>query len=447
MLNMLNLRLTNTLTNKKEVFKSIESNKVKMYVCGVTPYDYSHLGHGRVYVIFDLLYRLLKFLKYDVIYVRNFTDVDDKLIFRAKNELGDASLYQVVANKYIAAFGLDMEKLNCLTPDFEPRVTQTIPEIISFVQGIIDCGKAYIINGDIYFDINSFDVYGKLSKRKKEDEVVGARVDVRLEKRNPLDFALWKKSKDNIGFESPWGLGRPGWHIECSAMAKKLLGVQIDIHAGGMDLIFPHHENEIAQSEGLHNKEFAKYWLHNAFININQEKMSKSLGNFFTLIDTFKKVDPMVLRYYYITHHYRNPIDFSFDAVQAAQKGYKRLISVFEHIEAKGFDSSNSNALLEKILDYILDDLNISGAMGIIFDNLKIIQEDLTLASEIKFILQTIFGLKLTPIIAEKFVITDEIKKLIEDREAARLAKNWALADRLRQKLIDLGFEVQDIKS
>ena len=302
---MSKLNLTNTMSGLKEEFIPIDPPQIKMYVCGITPYDYAHLGHGRCYVTFDVLYRLLKFLGYQVTYVRNFTDIDDKIINRAIKDFNNPADYKIITDKYISTFEEDMSLLNCQRPTYEPRVTQTINEIIEFIKGLVDSGIAYVSNGDVYFSIKKFKDYGKLSKRTKEDVLAGARVEVREEKHDPLDFALWKSSKDGIGWQSPWGLGRPGWHIECSAMAEKYLGKQIDIHGGGMDLIFPHHENEIAQSEGLNSIPFVKYWFHNAFITVDQEKMSKSLGNFITLKDAFKQVDPMILRYYFVSHHYR----------------------------------------------------------------------------------------------------------------------------------------------
>ena len=242
------ITITNTLSGKKELFKPLNDNTVTLYVCGITPYDYAHLGHGRVYVAFDVLYRLLKFMGYEVKYCRNFTDIDDKIINRAQKELGDSNKFKDISEKYITAFEQDFKQLNCLPPNYEPKVTQTIPEIIAFVQGLIDNGKAYVSNGDVYFEIAQFPTYGRLSKHKLDDLIAGARVDVNEKKRNPLDFALWKAAQaDEPGWESPWGHGRPGWHIECSAMSQKFLGQTIDIHAGGQDLIFPHHENELAQ--------------------------------------------------------------------------------------------------------------------------------------------------------------------------------------------------------
>ncbi len=323
------LKITNTLSGKKESFVPLKAPEVKMYVCGVTPYDYAHLGHGRVYVIFDVLYRLLTFSGYKVTYCRNFTDIDDKLLNRAKKELGDRLAYERLATKFIDAFHDDMNALNCLPPTYEPRVTEHITEIIEFIDGLVKKEKAYIVNGDVYFSIEQFPNYAQLSKHKLKDLRAGARVEVQEKKKDPLDFALWKSELEETFWKSPWGWGRPGWHIECSTLARLYLGEQIDLHAGGMDLIFPHHDNEIAQTEALIGKPFVKYWMHNAFVRIDKEKMSKSLGNFFTLQEVFKKFDPIVIRYLYLTHHYRSPLDFSFDDLEAAHKTYQKLARIF----------------------------------------------------------------------------------------------------------------------
>ncbi len=327
------LKLTNTLSGKKEKFISLVPHKVSMYVCGITPYDNAHVGHGRVYVSFDILYRLLQSLHYDVVYCRNLTDIDDKILKKALDSFGNKMRYADVTGPVIDNYHHDMQALNCLPPDFEPRVTDNIDIIIDFVQKLIAAGKAYTSNGDVYFRVREFSDYGKLSKHKLEDLRAGARVDASEKKEDPLDFALWKAEPEGEFWKSPWGWGRPGWHIECSAMAGKYLGSEIDIHAGGLDLIFPHHENEIAQTESLTGKPFARYWLHNGFVMINHEKMSKSLGNFFTLRDIFKQFDPMVVRYYFITHQYKAPLDFSFQDMMVAQKSYQRLIRLLDSVQ------------------------------------------------------------------------------------------------------------------
>src|SRR3989304_813986 len=336
------IKITNTLSGTKEAFKSREPGKVRLYVCGVTPYDNAHIGHGRVYVTFDMLYRLLHYLDYEVTYCRNFTDIDDKLLNKAEAAFGDRLRYKEIADSYIKSYTEDMRKLNTLPPDYEPRVTENIDAIIAFIQGLIGARKAYVANGDVYFHIQAFPDYGKLSKQKLDELRAGARVEVSELKKDPLDFALWKSEPEGQFWKSPWGYGRPGWHIECSALAATYLGKHIDIHAGGMDLIFPHHENEIAQSEGRYGAPFSKYWMHNAFVRVDKEKMSKSLGNFFTLQDVFKNIDPMVIRYYYITHHYRAPLDFSFDDIAAVQKSYQRLCKLFSTSTIKS-DKADSN--------------------------------------------------------------------------------------------------------
>jgi cysteinyl-tRNA synthetase len=440
-----NLKLKNTLTNEKQQFVPLDVNMVKMYVCGITPYDYAHVGHGRCYVTFDVLYRLLKASGYDVTYVRNFTDIDDKLIARAQKELGDGARYAEVAQKFIDAYHEDLKNLNCLDPEHEPRVTETIPEIIEFIQGLIEKDHAYEVNGSVYFAVNSFDNYCKLSKRDVDDLRAGARVEVNSEKRNPLDFALWKAEEGDTFWQSPWGHGRPGWHIECSVMAKKLLGNTIDIHAGGMDLIFPHHENEIAQSEALHGCEFAKYWLHNAFVQIDKEKMSKSLGNFFTLRQVFEQFDPMVVRFMILNHHYRNPLDFSFDDLKVAEKTYQRLCKLFNATEpASKLDVKNP--VIERMLNFLFDDLNTTGLLGVLFEHFKQLQEDQDLRAQVKNILVDLLGLRLIPLPEQEIVVTDEIEQLIAAREQARVTKDWARADELRDKLKELGYEVQDKK-
>lgn len=418
-----------------------------MYVCGITPYDYPHLGHGRCYVTFDLVYRLLTFLGHKVTYCRNFTDVDDKLLNRAEKELNDSGAYLILANRYIESFHEDMNKLGCYAPQVEPRVTTHIQQIITFIEGLITQGKAYATPvGDVYFRISSFPEYGKLSQRTTEDLKMGARVAIRTDKNDPLDFALWKSCEEGPGWESPWGFGRPGWHIECSAMAGEYLGETIDIHGGGMDLIFPHHENEVAQSEGLHGKPFARIWVHNAFVRVNEEKMSKSLGNFLTLRDAYTQYSPMVLRYYYIIHHYRNPLDFSDADIESAAKSYQKLCLAFEKAnEAKLSDVMNSDdILIQDTIQALCDDLNVAKAMGRIFESIK--DSGPNQKSLLKAIFVHILGLTLE-VEKKEAVITPEIQELLNARQEARNRKDWAAADELRIKLHDLGFEVQDKKS
>ena len=443
------IRITNTLTGKKELFKPFEQGKVTMYVCGVTPYDFAHLGHGRCYVAFDLLYRLLQFLTFEVRYCRNFTDIDDKILHKAHKELGNETRYPEITQKYIASFHEDMAALNCLSPDYEPRVTENMPIIVAFIMGLINAGKAYVSNGDIYFHIPNFPDYGKLSKHKLEDLRAGARVDVSEKKKDPLDFVLWKGAPEGQFWESPWGYGRPGWHIECSALAAHYLGKQIDIHAGGMDLIFPHHENEIAQSEGLYKVPFVHYWVHNGFVRIDQEKMSKSLGNVFMLRDIFTHFDPMVVRFYLLNHHYRAPLDFSFDDLQAIQKSYQRLCSVFAAhtcTQQHSQEELQKLPIIQDMLDFLCDDLNTPGMWGVLFEQLGSLQKDEHGLCMVKLFINQVLGVTLEPLPAEEVEITPEIQKLLQERERARQEKDWARADAIRDQLVKMGIDVRDEK-
>jgi cysteinyl-tRNA synthetase len=446
------LKLTNTLGRKKEVFSPLKNKTVNMYVCGVTPYDYSHIGHGRSYVCFDILVRLLKLLSYQIKYIRNITDIDDKLLNKAEKEFGDQKRYNQIAEKFTKLFQEDVNALNCLNPDIEPKVTDNIPEIISFIQGLIEKKHAYVLDNDVYFDIQSFPAYGKLSGKKVEDLIAGARVEIDTRKKDPADFVLWKGNDQNLFWESPWGYGRPGWHIECSVMANKFLGSTLDIHGGGMDLIFPHHENEIAQSESFNNKPLANFWIHNAFVNINKQKMSKSLGNFFTLRVIFEQFDPMVLRFHFLQHQYRTPLEFNLEDLKAAEVAYKKLVKIFQDVDVKKeysfydfYKYEIGYEFFKKMLDFLCDDLNTPGVLGILFENLDKIKESKELKILSKAFLIQILGLTLKPI-QDEIKITPEIQKFIEQREQARKDKNWSLADQLRDKLKDLGYEVQDKK-
>ena len=442
------LYLTNTLTQKKEEFKSLTHAKIAMYVCGITPYDYSHIGHGRCYVTFDLLYRFLTFSGYQVEYARNFTDIDDKILKRAQQEFGDKNKYMQISQRYMDAYTQDMEQLNCLTPTYQPTVTGTIPQIIDFVQRLVQQGVAYELDGSVYFRVTSFKNYGALSKQTICDLKAGARVDVDETKLDALDFALWKKD-DEVGFDSPWGKGRPGWHIECSAMAQDICKRGLDIHAGGMDLMFPHHENEIAQSESLYPAPFARYWLHNAFVRINKEKMSKSLGNFFTLREIFEKFDPMVIRFYFLKHHYRNPLDFSFDDLQAAQSAYERIVKFFSDViapESLELSLVKNNEFVQPLVAALQDDLNTSELFGALFSSMPRLHDDLVSKSLVKYFMIQVLGLRLTPIAHQQVVITAEIETLLAQREQARKEKNWALSDKIRDQLSELGYQVHDKK-
>jgi cysteinyl-tRNA synthetase len=378
------LRVYNTLSGGKEEFRPLVPGKVGMYVCGVTVYDYCHIGHARANIVFDIVYRYLKFSGYEVNYVRNYTDVDDKIINRA-NERGIDS--QALAEEFILAFDEDMAALGLDLPTCQPKATEHIPQIIAIVERLIERGMAYPSAGDVYFSVEKFPGYLKLSKRNLDEMRAGARIAPGEQKRNPMDFALWKAAKPGEpSWESPWGAGRPGWHIECSAMSMQYLGESFDIHGGGKDLVFPHHENEIAQSEGANGKPFVKYWLHNGFVNVNQEKMSKSLGNFFTIRDILKKYDAEVVRFFILSAHYRSPIDFSDQNLEDAKAGlsrfYEGLKVAEETLAAQAKPGTSAGELpLEprEILDRIAtveerfreamdDDFNTALAIGHLFD-------------------------------------------------------------------------------
>lgn len=443
------LYITNSLTGKKELFIPLTEKQVLLYVCGVTPYDFSHLGHGRVYVAFDTLYRLLGWLGYTIRYCRNFTDIDCKLMAKAQQQYGDRMAYGDVADYYIAAFHRDMELLNCQMPTYEPRVTENMPAIIDFVQGLIDKGVAYISNGDVYFSIAEFPSYGALSKHKLEDLRAGARVEPNEKKRDPLDFALWKAEQAGQFWQAPWGWGRPGWHIECSALAAQYLGTQIDIHGGGQDLIFPHHENEIAQSQALFGLPLARYWMHNAFVRVDQEKMSKSLGNFFTLQDIFAHVEPIVIRFYLLNHHYRAPLDFVLAELEGVRKSYQRLCRVFDAVDVSDMMQVDvsSSPMVSEMLAFLRDDLNTVGMFGLLFERLSVVQKDEKELRAVKLFMNHVLGLPLQLLPDAAVALTPEIEQLIAERDQARAQKNWARADALRDQLKQLGYEVQDKKS
>lgn len=434
------LKITNTLSKMKEQLSPQHDAVVTLYVCGVTPYDRAHIGHGRCYVSFDILYRLLTFAGYDVLYCRNITDIDDKLITKAEKEYNDPLRYGDIALHYTKLFHQDMRALGCLSPSKEPKVTESIDLIINFIQSLIDKNHAYSIDGDVYFDLAHWQDYPQLSKHDRHDLIAGARVEIGDKKRNPLDFALWKSEQEGTFFKSPWGWGRPGWHIECSAMAAHHLAPHIDIHGGGEDLMFPHHDNEIAQSEARYGKPFARYWVHNGLVRINKEKMSKSLGNFFTLEDIFKEIDPMALRYYYLTHHYRSPLDFSLDDVHAAAKSYKRMITFFEKYTAVAIDYEQMEAhpILSSVIAYLYDDCNTAAAIGKIWEQMSDLKDSAT-HEHLKWFIQNILGLSLEPLKEKESVITPEIQALIDARAYARAEKDWKRADELRQQLVDLG--------
>jgi cysteinyl-tRNA synthetase len=433
------LQVYNTLSRTKEPFKPHEPNKVKMYVCGVTVYDYCHLGHARAYIVFDMIRRYLEYRKYAVTYIQNFTDIDDKIIRRA-NETKTS--YLDVTEKFIAEYYQDFDALGIKRADMYPKATEHIGEIIAVIEALIAKGKAYAVQGDVYYDVSTFPEYGKLSGRKLDDNEAGARVAVDDIKKNPLDFALWKSAKpDEPSWDSPWGKGRPGWHIECSAMSMKHLGETFDIHGGGQDLVFPHHENEIAQSEGATGKPYVKYWLHNGFVNIDNAKMSKSLGNFFTIRDILKKYDPEVLRFFVLTTHYRSPINFSEEQLIEAKKGLEKLyVAIYENKEEKN-DSLQNYA--DEFVKYMDDDFNSAGAIGVLFTlATHANREKSSAAAALLKQLGGVLGL----LQAEKKTesLDAEIETLIEQRIQAKKNKDFATADKIRNDLLERGIALKD---
>jgi cysteinyl-tRNA synthetase len=438
------MQFMNTLTGKKEEVSVVKP--IKMYVCGVTPYDDTHVGHGRCYVSFDLLNRVLSFSGREVVYCRNFTDIDDKTMNRAEKELGDRLRFKEIADRYIHNFHEDISKLNCLSPDYEPRVTDNIAEIITFIQELIDKGCAYQAGNDVYFRITTFADYGKLSKQNIDDLRAGVRIDVNDHKENPLDFALWKGEPEGEFWQSPWGYGRPGWHIECSVLARIHLGEHIDIHGGGLDLIFPHHENEIAQSESLFGGPFSRLWMHNGMITINKEKMSKSLGNFFFLRDLYKQFDPMVIRYFFLTHHYRMPVEFNFEVLSSAQKSYERLIRLCQTDVADVDIKSYQSESVDRMINALEDDLNTPGLLGVLFENISAIAQNKHELAAVKNILMNVLGLTLQPLPVQETELTPEIQALIDERNQARREKNWKRSDELRDLLNEMGVDVRDDK-
>jgi cysteinyl-tRNA synthetase len=450
----------NTMTRQKEPFVPLEEGKVKMYVCGPTVYNYIHIGNARPAIVFDTVRRYLEYRGFDVQFISNFTDVDDKLI-KAANEMG--SDVPTIAEKFINAYHEDTCALGVQKADAHPRVTETMPEIIEFIENLIKKGFAYEAAGDVYFKTRSFNGYGKLSHQSIDDLKSGARIEVGEKKEDPLDFALWKAAKaGEIYWESPWGNGRPGWHIECSAMAKKYLGDSIDIHGGGQDLAFPHHENEIAQSEALNEAPMAKYWMHNGYININNEKMSKSLGNFVLVHDLVKQRDPQVIRFFMLAVHYRNPINFSQELLEAAESGLNRIRTAYENLKHRltvtadlAEDTEKWENIIEearaKFIADMDDDFNTANAISILFDFSKeanvYLQEKNTSKEVItKFIqlfdeLSGVLGLTLHK---EEELLDEQIEALIEERNQARKEKNFARADEIRDLLKQQNIILED---
>jgi len=455
----------NTLTKKKEEFKPINPPNVTMYVCGPTIYDYFHIGNGRTFVMSDIIRRYLEYKKYDVKFVMNLTDVDDKIIKKANEE--NVSTSEVTA-RYEAAFMKDIKRFKMKPADVYPKATEHMKEIEEVIEKLEEKGIAYNVDGNVFYDIGKFDGYGKLSGKNIDDLEVGARVEINMEKQNPLDFSVWKKSKEGEpNWESKWGNGRPGWHIECSAMSMKHLGETIDIHAGGNDLIFPHHENEIAQSEAATGKEFARYWMHFGFLNIDKQKMSKSLGNFFTARDILDKYPAEALRLLFVQSHYRSPLNFSKELIESAQKGTEKLNNLGrvlnDGIKKVGgipieFDFNKFKSLFSATMD---DDFNTSQAAAVIFDFVrevnKTIAENENLNSEfyrkakdfMRSTAETVLGIIHFNDLEEKDTSKDDgwIIEQIELRSKAKEEKNWQLADEIRNGLAEKGIILEDSKS
>lgn len=465
----MNIILYNTMTSKKEEFKPIVEGKVGMYVCGVTVYDYTHIGHGRSSVAFDVIRRFFEYKGYDVTFVKNFTDVDDKIINRA-NE--NHELWSELSERFIKEHDADMDSLYIKRPTYTPMATKYIEKMIDYCERLIEKGNAYAVDGDVYFRVNSFKEYGRLSGRNLEDMIAGARVDVNDKKENPLDFALWKAAKpDEPSWKSPWGQGRPGWHIECSVMSEAILGSNIDIHGGGQDLIFPHHENEIAQSEAISCSTFANYWIHNGFVNINKEKMSKSLNNFFTIRDILKICHPEALRLLFLMTHYRQPLEYSEDKLKEASSALHRIY-IFLDEAAHLTGSKKGKNLKQEIGDMkshfikefeesMNDDFNAPKAVAAIFEIVRmgntIIagKPDTESAEHLKEVSSYIFDIvsKVLGIInhsADEWyksnlkIPVQEVEALILKRAEARKNKDFALADSVRAELTEKGIEIID---
>lgn len=480
------MRFYNTMSNKIEEFETIENGKVKMYVCGPTVYNYIHLGNARPIIVFDTLARYFKYRGYDITYIQNFTDVDDKIIKRA-NEEGIS--VKEVTEKYIKGFFEDIESLNISDDIVRPKVTENMPEIIEIIKKLIDEGFAYEKDGNVFFEVKKFEEYGSLSNQKIDELEIGARVDIMEEKNNPLDFALWKRKKEGEPYwDSPWGQGRPGWHIECSAMAKKYLGDTFDIHGGGQDLVFPHHENEIAQSRCAYHGNFANYWLHNGFIQVNGDKMSKSLGNFFLLREILGKFPGNVVRLFILGTHYRKPINFSMDNMEDSRKTLKNIVTsmnnfseIIEKFSGKGShegevsDNTGNNSINEfkekvneldkKFMEAMDEDMNTPQALAVIFDQIKETKKfsvNISNGEEAEALNYSYNSLrkKLEEVLGIVLFMEDEnknfknndkltrnlIELLIKLRADARKEKNFKLSDEIRDNLKELGIEIQDNK-
>jgi cysteinyl-tRNA synthetase len=458
------LQIFNTLSGEKEDFAPLTPGEVRMYVCGVTVYDSSHVGHARSLLTFDAIYRYLIFCGYRVQFVRNFTDVDDKIINKANDQ---KSSCEAITDRYIEEFHRDADSLGLLPPSLEPRATLHIAEIIELIQKLEERQLAYRIDGDVFFSVPDFPGYGKLSRKRIDELEAGARVEVDERKKSPLDFALWKSSKSGEpSWESPWGPGRPGWHIECSAMSSKYLGQPFDIHGGGRDLMFPHHENEIAQSEGAFGLPLARYWMHNGLLTVNGEKMSKSLGNYFTIEEILQEHDPVAVRQLFLASHYRSPGDFSKEGLQEAGRAAERIYETIERIACSGINRQNRIAdasLLASFRQEMDDDFNTPRALALIFDEVRSLNRLLDAkkndglaerASALETMCEALgllqddperfFGRKKARWLRQQGFTADEVQKAIAARDQARVEKNWQEADRIRNELLAKGIVVED---
>lgn len=454
------MKLYNNLTRTKEEFVPLTPGEVKMYVCGPTVYNYFHIGNARPFVVFDTFRRYLEYRNYKVTYIQNFTDVDDKIIKKAIEEGVEASY---ISEKYIHEYFTDADALGIKRATMHPKVTENITEIVDYIKVLEEKGFAYEIDGDVFFDTKKFDDYGKLSKQNIEELQVGARIEENSVKKNPVDFVLWKAKKEGEpAWESPWGEGRPGWHIECSVMSTKYLGETIDIHAGGQDLIFPHHENEIAQSEAYSGKAYVNYWIHNGYINIDNEKMSKSKGNFFTVRDILKDYDSEVIRFFLLSAQYRNPVNFSKELIEASSNGLDRLYKAKENLEyflehnneefLRDPEMKVKNAFfkhLDKFVEVMDDDFNTADGISVMFELVKDININVNENSSLDLVEEALNVLmELADIIGilgkEKEMLAADIEILIEEREEARARRDFATADKIRDDLREQGIELDD---
>ncbi|MHB9923303.1 cysteine--tRNA ligase [Clostridium botulinum] len=455
------MKVYNTLTNKKEEFLTLVPGEVKMYVCGPTVYNFIHIGNARTFVVFDTIRRYLEYRGYKVKFIQNFTDIDDKMIKKANEE---GSTVKELGDRFIKEYYKDADDLNIERATKNPRATEFMKEIIKFVSDLIEKGYAYEIDGDVYFSTKKFNSYGKLSGQNLEELQLGARINVDERKKDPMDFAIWKSQKpEEPAWESPWGMGRPGWHIECSCMAYNLLGETIDIHAGGSDLSFPHHENEIAQSEARTGKQFAKYWLHSAFVNVNNQKMSKSLNNFFTAREILEKYDADVLRMFMLSGHYRTQINFSMELLDSTKAALDRLYNSINNLENLLDEVKNEGLrdeelkyrdelqkYKEKYIEKMDDDFNTADAISVIFDLIRDVNTNITIESSkelVKYALDLIRELGSPLGILQKSTkasLEEEIERLIQERQKARKEKDWALADKIRDDLKERGIVLED---